>query len=235
MLIDFSEWELLAEKLGETKMQILQACITPKGWSELMDLTKKAQATLSVHVNTLEKEMGLLSYDKEKHSYTTTEKGVEFLELAPNRRPLPQNGKPYEIKKIVGRGIELGEFSLKEKVLYQTLGLVEVERNPKLNGVYVDVAKAIREAVTLWLPQGLEPDKTMYAEVNRLVGLHTKKNFDYKNGKITMIIEYDLPTALEKVIREENNDEIRKHLEKNREIILRRVHRNWYNIFNRII
>lgn len=230
MLIDFSELVELVGRVGETKVQILQSCITPKHWSDLVGITKKAEPTLLVHVNDLIK-MRLLEKNDENRTYSTTDKGLEFLKLEPYVRPSSQKGIPLEIIKMVQRGIRLGQLTFKEEVLFSLLGVTGIEHDKNLKPIYENVAHAMRDAITLWLPQGLEPDKVMYREVNRLIGLYTKKRQDYHDGKVTIIIEFDLPTALDRIIREEKNDEIRNRLENDREQILKKIYKNWHRMF----
>lgn len=220
----------LAERIGETKHQILEVCLTPKHWSELRDITKKSEPTLLVHVNDLIK-MKYLNKNDDKKTYQTSEHGVQFLELIPHVRPFPEGKKTYELVKMVQKGIKLGSLSFKENIEIDLLGVPAVEFDRKLRKVYDNVTHAIRDSVTVWLPSGMEPDKEMYREINRLIGLYTKKHKEH-SGKITMMIEFDLPTALDMTIRAEDDDEVRQRLEKDKEIIINRVYKNWWKIFN---
>jgi hypothetical protein len=230
MLINLSEWIMIAERIGETKRQILESCLTPKRWSELIDIIKKSEPTLLVHVNDLIK-MKYLNKDDSEKTYQTSENGVKFLELIPHVRSFPEGKKTYEFVKMVQRGIKLGSFSLKENIEVQLLGTPAVEHDKKLKTVYDNVIRAIRDSVTVWLPDGMEPDKDMYREVNRLIGIYTKKHKE-NTGKVTMMIEFDLPTALDMAIRAEENQEVRERMEKDREIIINRIYKNWHSIFN---
>ncbi len=233
MIISISELEDLMEKVGETKRQILSACKTPKQWAELINSTQKTRSTLSVHVNNLE-EMGLLEYDKDAHTYSITKKGREFLQLVPHIRPLPKEGKdPFELFKVVGKGIRFGHLSIKEKVLQDILGVQGLALDQNLKRYYESIVRAVRDSVTFWTPEGVEPDKDMYREVNKLIGVYTKKHKD-ESGKITMVIEFDFAAALEIVIREEKDDKVRERLEKNRDTIIKQVHANWHRIFNQM-
>ncbi|MGI0058635.1 MAG: hypothetical protein ACREBJ_02605, partial [Nitrosotalea sp.] len=100
-----------------------------------------------------------------------------------------------------------------------------------LNKIFADVTKTIQTAVTLRLPQGLEPDQATWKAVNRLIGTHTKKTRkNIKYGKVKMLIEFNLETALDKVIREETDEEIKKHLIDNREKILTKLYKTWDSI-----
>jgi len=230
MLINLTDWLDVVERIGETKRQILELCLTPKHWSELKDITKKSEPTLLVHVNDL-MQMKYLNKSEDEKTYQTTENGVKFLELIPHVRPFPQGKLTYELVKLVQKGIKLGHLSLKENLEFLLLGVHGVEFDKNLRKVYEDVIRAIRESVTLWLPAGLEPDKSMYKEVNRLVGIYTKSHKE-QSDKVTIVIEFDLPTALDKVIRMEEDEVVRKRIEQDRDIILNRIYKNWHRIFN---
>lgn len=233
MLVDLSEWQDLAEKIGDTKRIILESCLTPKHWSDLKEVTKKSEPTLLVHVNDLI-QMRFISKNEEDKTYQTTEQGVKFLALVPHVRPLPQAGKyPYELVKVIGKGIKLGHLSLKEHLEQEILGLQAFSLDRNFKKYYEAVVYAIRNAVTLWTPEGIEPDKNMYKEVNKLIGLYTKKHKE-ESSKITMVIEFDFATSLDMVIREEKDEIIKKRLEENRDLIIKQVHASWHKIFNQM-
>jgi hypothetical protein len=228
MLINFLEWKILAEKIGETKQIILESCLTPKNWAELLAITNKVSSTLSVHVADLIKT-DLLDKDK-NHFYSTTQKGIEILKLVPYVRSSPEGKTPPELINMVHIGLRPTTFTLKEKLILELGGLIGVKHEKSLKRIYEDSVKAIEQAITLWLPKGLEPDKTMYKEVNRLIGLHTKKNPKLMNDKLTILIEFDLPKALDNVIRDEDNEEIKNRLIENRDKILMKLHKHWHRL-----
>ncbi|MDE1830263.1 MAG: hypothetical protein KGI25_08070 [Thaumarchaeota archaeon] len=219
----------LIDRVGETKIQILQSCITPKHWSELVEITKKAEPTLLVHVNDLMK-MRLLEKNENERTYLTTEKGMEFLKLEPHVRSI-QKGIDKTYYRLINRGIELGHLSLKEKLEFQILGADGLRLDKSLKKVYDDAVLAIRQAVTVWIPKGFSPDKETYEMINKLIGKYTKMQPDPKLEKITMIIEFDLATALDLVIRDEKDDAVKERLEKDKDMIIKRIYKNWHRLF----
>lgn len=219
----------LIDRVGDTKRQILESCLTYKHWSELVDVTKKSEPTLLVHVNDLMK-MRLLDKDEENRTYVTTEKGVAFLKLEPHVRDA-QKRKPKEYFRLVNRGIELGHLTLKEKIELQLLGPDGLRLDKTLKKVYEDVLQAIRQAVIIWMPQGFMPDKSTYEIINKLIGKYTKIQPDPKLEKITMIIEFDIPTALDMVIRDEKDEKVKQRLERDKEEIIKRIYKSWHSIF----
>jgi DNA-binding transcriptional ArsR family regulator len=229
MLIDFSELVDLLERVGDTKIQVLQSCITPKHWSEIVEIIKKSEPTLLVHINDLMK-MRLLDKNEETRTYLTTEKGVEFLKLEPHVRDV-QKGKPKEYFRLINRGVQLGHLSLREKFLLQALGADTVNLDKNLKKVYEDASRAMLQAVTVWLPHGFEPDKTTYRIINKLIGEYTKTQSDPKLEKMTMIIEFDLPTAIDMIIRDEKDEKIKQRLEQEKDEIIKRIYKNWHRIF----
>lgn len=219
----------LIDRVGDTKIQILQSCIIPKHWSELVDITKKSEPTLLVHVNDLMK-MRLLEKKEENRTYLTTEKGIEFLKLEPHVRTV-QKGTDKTYFRLIGRGIELGHLTLKEKLELQILGIDGMRLDRTLKRVYEDTVLAIRQAVTIWIPKGFSPDKETFEIINKMIGKYTKTQLDPKSEKITMIIEFDLPTALDMVIRDEQDEKVKQRLEKDKDMIIRRIYKNWHRIF----
>jgi len=225
--------EKIAKKVGSTKREILEVCLTPKHWSEIKETTGKSDPTLLVHMTDLT-EMKLITKDTNERTYKTTEAGVRFLKLVPHVRPLPKKGKyPYELVKVIGKGIKLGHVTLKEHLEQEILGLQAFALDKNFGKYYDAVIRAIRDAVTLWTPEGVEPDKNMYREVNKLVGLYTKIHKE-ESGRITMVIEFDFATALDMVIREEKDEIIKKRLEENRDLLIKQVHAVWHRIFNQM-
>lgn len=227
--MNLSEWKDLVEKIGETKQQILESCITPKRWSDLKEITKKSDPTLLTHVNDLI-QMRLLVKDEEVKNYRTTEHGMKFLSHIPHIRTLPQGKIPYELVKVIQKGIKLGHLSYRENLEQDFLGLQAFFVDKNFKKYYEPIIQAIRESVTFWTPEGITPDKEMYKEVNKLIGHYTK---DYKESstKISMIVEFDFATALDTVIRDEKDDLIKKRLEENRDLIIKQVHANWHRIY----
>ncbi|MDE1828896.1 MAG: hypothetical protein KGI25_01095 [Thaumarchaeota archaeon] len=226
-VLENNEWEL-AKTLSDTKLQILEACITPKSWSDLREIAEVSEPSLLTHVNYLQEE-GLLIKNNARQ-YTTTKKGIDMLDFVPYVRT--SSAKiPMELKNMVRIGLKPTDFTLGQKFKLELGGLLAIEHDKTLGKIFADVTKTILTAVTLRAPQGLEPDQSMWKAVNRLIGIHTKKTrHDIKHGKLTMLIEFNLETALDKVIREETDEEIKQHLIDNREKILNTLYRTWHNI-----
>lgn len=228
MQIDYiTELADLVNKVGDTKKQILESCLTPKRWTDLVSITGKSEPTLLVHVTDLIK-MRLLEKNDEEREYITTEKGVDFLKLEPHIRA--KQGRSPEIMNMAKRGIKLGKMSLREQIEFNLLGRDGLRLDKNLGAVYLSAEKAIRESVIIWSPKGVDVDKSVYEMVNRLIGKFTKSNPDPKSGKMTITIEFDLTTAFDMVIREEKDGILRKRLEENKDEILTKLYKNWHRI-----
>lgn len=220
--------EQMVETISDTKIQILESCITPKSWSDLREITKISEPSLLNHVKELQ-EKELLTKNEDRQ-YLTTKKGLEMLDLVPYVRTSSAK-TPLELKNMVRIGLKPTNFTLGQKIKLELGGLFAIQHDRTLGKIYADVTKTIQNAVTLRLPQGLEPDATMWKIVNRLIGVYTKKTRkNIKYGKLTMLIEFNLETALDKVIRDETDAEIKKHLIDNREKILNKLYKSWHSI-----
>ena len=68
-------------------MQIISYCVFPRGWRDIVNLTKKSEASLSVHINDLI-NMGLLDYHKEEHFYISTKKAKPIIPIYKKIQPL---------------------------------------------------------------------------------------------------------------------------------------------------
>jgi len=218
----------MAKELSDTKIQILESCITAKSWSELREITKVSEPSLLSHVNELQ-EQTLLSKNSERH-YQTTKKGLEMIDLIPYVRTTSSK-TPLELKNMVRIGLKPTVLPLEQRIKFELGGIFAIEHDKTLNKIYTALTKTIVNSVTLRLPQGLEPDKAMWQAVNRLVGVHTKKTHkNIKYGKLTMVIEFNLETALDMVIRDEQDEEIKNHLIENREKILTKLYKSYQSL-----
>lgn len=220
--------EDLTDRVGQTKIQILESCLTPKSWGELKSIIKKSEPTLLVHINDLNK-MRLLEKNENDRKYLTTEHGIDFLKLQPHMKSTLDK-RPKEIRKMVQRGIKLGNLTLKEKFKFELFGLDAIRYDKYLNKTYKNVAKAIQQSVTIWLPNGIIPDKKIYDAVTGLIALCSKSNKEIINDKMTITIEVDFKTAFDLILREEQDEEIKKRLMANRDKIIEQVTHNWYRI-----
>ena len=226
-IIELSDWKL-AEDLSNTKLLILESCITPKSWSELREIADVSEPSLLTHVNYLQ-ENQLLSKNDDRH-YITTKKGFSMIDLVPYVRTSSAK-MPMELKNMVRIGLKPTNLTLGQKIKLEMGGLFAIEHDQTLAKIFSDLTKTVQSAVTLRLPAGLEPDSAMWKATNRLIGTHTKKTRNnIKHGKLTMLIEFNLETALDKVIREETDEEIKKHLIENRERILTKLYKAWHSI-----
>ncbi|MDE2589297.1 MAG: hypothetical protein KGL95_06490 [Patescibacteria group bacterium] len=218
----------MAESISDTKIQILESCITPKSWSDLREIANVSEPSLLTHVNFLQ-EKQLLSKNDERQ-YLTTKEGLKILDLVPYVRTSSAKTQ-LELKNMVRIGLKPTDFTLGQKIKLELGGLLAIEQDKTLGRIYGDVTKIIQSAVTLRAPRGLEPDSVMWKAVNRLIGTYTKKTrHDIKHGKLTMLIEFNLETAFEKVIRDESDEEIKNHLIKNKEKILTTIYKAWHSI-----
>lgn len=227
--MNLDEMEDLIKKVGSTKIQILDACLKPKRWVDLKEITGIADTTLHTHIIDLMK-LRLLDKDEERLTYLTNDRGVEFLKLEP--REMTQGGKrPIELRRMVERGIKLGDMKLKERFEFEFLGLDGIRLDKNLQKVYSDTITALRKSVTVWLPPEIQTDKNTGQLIHKLIGSITKLNPDKKSGKISIIIEFDLEPALDLAIREENDPIIRKRLERDKSKILNTIYKNWHRIY----
>lgn len=217
----------MVENIRETKELILQSCQIPKNWAELLEITGKVSSTLSVHVTDL-MEKGLLA--RNEGLYSTTQRGVETLRLVPYVRTIPEGKTPKELVNMVHIGFKPTILTLKENLKFELGGLIGIKHDRTLKKIYENVVKTITKSVTVWLPHGLVPDKAIYKEVNRLISIHTKRNPDAIDDKITILIEFDLKKALDMVIYEEQDPEIKNRLVENRERILKKIYKNWHKL-----
>lgn len=220
----------MVEKIGETKQLILKSCIVPKNWAELLEITGKVSSTLSVHVGNLIED-GFLEKDSQ-HLYHTTEQGIEFSKLVRYVKATPEGKTAREIINMLHIGLRPTTLSLKENLKLELMGLWGITHDSTLKPIYENVAKTAQKSLTLWLPKGLEPDTTMYKAVHRLVKKYTQQNPQSLDQKMTIVIEFDIPTAFDEVIREETNEEIKEWLINNKEKLLKRLYKNWHRIFS---
>jgi len=181
--------------------------------------------TLSVHITDLIRD-GLLERN-DNREYVTSKQGNENLKLMPYVRISPEGKTSKEFVRMIQIGLKPIPLTFKENLKFELGGMIGVTHDKTLKKIYEDIAKTIQQSVTLWLPKDLEPDKAMYREVNRLIGLHIKQNSELINKKLTILIEFDLNKALDFVIREETDEDVKERLKKNRQKILSKIYKQW--------
>ena len=223
----------LAKHIGETKAAILESCINPKTWSEIVKITGKTEPTIMVHLNDL-KDDGLL--ENTKGMYQTTEEGLQFLKLVPNFRPVGSKDHPYtELLNVRAMGIGKVKSNWKELVGDFILpGLVArgiIDKD--LGAYYKAISDALRMAVTIWLPKKVDIDEQKFKIVNDVVHQAIKNNATLTpDGKVRIIIEVDYAKALDMMIREEKNPKAKEMLIKNRERIISGILAHWDDLFD---
>jgi len=212
---------------GETKMIILRSCIIPKSWTELTKLTDTSDPTMKTHIDDLTRDDLL---EKISGKYETTDKGIEEIHLQPHIQAPPKKGKlPYEVYNMVQRGISPG-LSKKEKLEMSIAPgiFVNFGVDKSLRKVLDNFAKAIRNSVTVWIPEGQKIDKNIFKLVNKIIENQIKNTLGKEEkGKFRIMIDFDLPLALDYAIKEEADDQIKQRLIENREKILNELYKNW--------
>lgn len=218
------------QNISDTKLQILRACVNSRTWTEIIELTKLSKPTIKSHLDKLVNG-GLL--EKTLVGYQTTSKGIELFTDKPNRRSYATSGKiPIEVYNMINDAILPG-LELKEKMTaFFALGVLKnLKEVRKTRLVLDDISKAIRDSVIVWLPKDLEIDRDSYKLVNKLIAKQIKsvQNFEEK-GRLQIIIDFDLPLALDKIINKENDDSIKNKLIENKETILKTLYDKWDKI-----
>ncbi|MFY3741919.1 MAG: DNA-binding transcriptional ArsR family regulator [Candidatus Nitrosomirales archaeon] len=221
----------LARKIGETKEVILESCINPKSWSELIQITSKSEPTLMVHLKDLQ-DLKLIG-KREDGLYETTEDGLEILKLVPSVRPI--NSKDYpRVERwntiLFGLGKDL---NLTEKIATWFPSLVARGYGHKEYSAFAKaIAEALRSSVVLWSPAAVEIDFDIFRQINRIAGeiIENRKAVTAK-GKVRLIIDVDFPRALDMRIREEKDPKIKAELLKNRDRIIDDVIKRWHKLF----
>lgn len=208
-------------------MIILRSCIIPKSWSELTKLTEISDPTIKTHIDDLTRDNLL---EKISGKYSTTDEGIKMIHLQPHTQDMPKKGKlPYETYNMVQQGISLG-LSKKEKleISFAPGIFVNYGLDKSLRKFLDNLAKSVRNSVTVWLPEGQKTDKDIWKLVNKIIANQIKNTLETeKKGKFRIMIDFDLPIALDYAIREENDEEIKKRLIDNRETILNSLYKNW--------
>lgn len=220
----------MSQKLGETKSAILESCITPKSWSELVKATEKTEPTLMVHLNDLQ-DKELIAKTTEG-TYQTTDAGIRIVNLTPSvRTPVPENKVSIEAINIISSGLGK-KYDLTEKLAAQFPVLVLKGYAKKNLGAFVNaIGQAVRSSVTMWVPAKVEIDKHLFEEINHLVAQMIKKNAVISDGKVRIIIDVDFPKALDLRIRNEKEPDVRETLIQNRDRIIKDVVSNWDGLF----
>jgi hypothetical protein len=223
----------MSQKLGETKVVILESCITPKSWTDLVKETGKTEPTLMVHLNDLQ-DKNLIT-KTEQGFYQTTDSGIEIVSLNPNMRaPPPANRVAIEAINIINSGLGK-DYDLTEKLAAQFPVLVLKGYAKKNLGAFVNaIAEAVRSSVIMWVPaKEVELDRKLFQEINHLVAKVMKKKAVIAEGKVRIIIDVDFPKALDMRIRNEKDPDVKQTLIENRQRIIEDVVANWSNLFVR--
>ncbi|UVS69806.1 hypothetical protein [Nitrososphaera viennensis] len=222
----------MSQKIGETKATILESCVIPKSWSELVKITGKTEPTLMVHLNDLQGKELIAKTDQ--GFYETTEAGKQFVELVPNIRPVDDARKRH-LEAINVLLMSLGKkYTLEEKLAAQVPALVVRGYVKKDLGAFANaVGQALRSSVTLWLPTKMDIDPKLLEEIAELVAKMIKKKAVMSDGKIRIVIEVDFPKALDMRIREEKDPKIKQTLIDNRDKIIKDVVDHWDDLFER--
>lgn len=218
------------ENISTTKLQILRSCMKEKTWTEIINETELSKPTIKSHIDRLTEESLLKKTDR---GYQTTDLGIEQLNLKPHRRSYaPAEKISSETYRMINDAIFPG-LTIKEKMLgpFAAGILRNVGGIRKVRLFLDDLSKAMRDSVVIWLPQELNLDKSVYKIVNRLISEQINISISDKDkGKFKIIIDFDLPLALDNVILDEKDSEIQKKLIENREIILKTLYKNWNKI-----
>jgi hypothetical protein len=207
----------------ETKTTILESCIKPKAWKQLLEITGKSDPTLAVHLRELTNDELLV---KQGGLYTTTDKGISKLK-APSRMinyVLPAN--------LMLKGIVMNR-NFKDRInrLFPELGARGLLG--KDTKAYFDaVADAVVSSVNVLLPKSVEVDERLFLKINEVVGELLKKEAGLTKGKISITINVDFPSELDIRTRKEADPAIRQKLMENREMIIDRTIEHWDSLFN---
>jgi len=220
------------EKISLTKLQILRLCVNTKTWTEIIELTGLSKPTIKSHLSKLV-DQGFL--DKIAMGYKTTSKGIEQSAFKLNRREYATSDKiPSEVHNMINEAILPG-LTLKDRVrAIFAMGILRNLKEIKPVRLFLnDLSKAIRDSVVVWLPKDLssELDNNSYKVVNQLIAKQIKsvQKFEEK-GKLQIIIDFDLPLALDNVINDQKDEAIKKKLIENKEKILQTLYNNWARI-----
>lgn len=221
---------LFVEKISHTKFRILRSCGKTKTWTDIIDLTGLSKPTVKSHIDRLMKESLL---EKTDDGYKTTLEGNVQINLRPHKKPYASAEKiPSEVYQMISEAIFPG-MKLKEKMKgIFAMGILKNLGEIKKVRLFLDnLSKAIRDSVIVWLPPDSEFDKSTYKIVNQLIGtqINAIKKLDNK-GKFQIIIDFDLPLALDNVIKDEKDSEIKKKLIDNRDEILQTLYNKWLKI-----
>ena len=219
--------------MGDTKVTILESCINPRSWSELVRITSKTEPTLMVHLNDLREEN--LIQKNNDGSYVTTDAGLTRIEMIPNTRgPIPDHKFGIEAHNILQYGLGKKYDVVERFAAFLPILDYLVLRGyaKKKLGAFVNaVGEAARYSVTTWVPGKVNIDIHLSEEINRIVQKMINQKAVISDGKLRIIIDVDFPKALDKRIRNETDPEIKKALIDNRDKIIKDVVSNWESLF----
>lgn len=215
------------ENISNTKLQILRMCIKTKTWTDIIEQTGYSKPTVKSHIDKLILELLL---EKTDSGYKTTSNGIEQINLKPNRREYASQKKiPSEVYEMISDAIFPG-LTLKERIegifaagMFRNQGGIK-----KVRSYLDDLSKIMRDSVVVWLPPNIKFEKDAYKVVNQLISKQIKivEKFEDK-GRMTIIIDFDLPLAFDNVINNEEDQEVKQKLIENRDEILKTLYKNW--------
>lgn len=218
------------ESISSRKRQILRSCIRTKKWTEIQNLTGISKPTMKSHLDKLKQDSLLI---KTKDGYQTTTKGIEQLRLEPHRRAYARPDRiPSEVFQMINEAIFPG-FTLKERLegIFAAGVFGKYGGIKKVRRILDDISKMVRDSVIVWLPKDSEFDKNSFKLVNQLISKQIKfiKNSETK-GKFQIVIDFDLPLAVDSIIKDEKDPEVKKKLIDNRDVILKTLYNKWFRI-----
>ena len=224
----------MSQKIGDTKVTILESCINPRSWSELVRITSKSEPTLMVHLNDLQNEQ--LIQKTSEGFYVTTDAGLTRIDLIPNTREVvPNHRVGIEAHNVLQAGL-----GRKYDVVERFAGILPIldylvlrGYAKKKMGAFVNaIGEAVRYSVTTWVPGKVEIDKYLSEEINHIVQKMINQKAVISDGKLRIIIDVDFPMALDRRIRTETDPEIKKALIENRDKIIKDVWSHWESLFD---
>jgi hypothetical protein len=209
---------------GETKDFILESCISPKTWKELVKITRKSDPTLAVHLRELRRDELL---QKQDDMYVTTDKGVSKLKSTGSRIAryvLPAN--------LMLQGI-IKDRSFKDRIyrMFPELGARGL-LGKSTKAYYDAIAEAVVSSVNILLPKTAEVDEKLFLKINEVIGEMMKKEAFVEKGKFSLTVSVDFPAELDLRIRKETDPAIREQLIENRQMIIDQTMKSWSTLFN---
>jgi hypothetical protein len=215
------------ERIGDTKLLILESCIRPKSWSELSKIINRSDPTLTDHLKRLTGDR-LLARDHSSGLYSTTEQGINTLREVPSayfKNIVPANLMLAGIEKNLNSSDRLYRIFAE----LTTRGLLGKDAE----AYYKAIAEAVISSVTIQTQSKANIDNKMFKLVNDLIGYLIKQGGMIEKGKLTINISVDFPKELDIRTRNESNPKIKEQLIQNRDMIINRTVPNWNRLFSK--